>query len=344
MEVELRMPRWHISGKTHKPKQSRKQSNRDATQHQPSRSIRISTGLSNPTKISTTSNTCSTTHNGLRDDDPATSCAVKSLGSGTFGFGMIDATKSKSTEQQKWRDSTTKTPELVASQSSLSFLTSTFGACTGVGGDFLKDSSAEGRVAQCRPNPTSTQTGLGARHCLARKEDHKNGDGDGDGGSSNQQQQQLQQQQLSASDKVVLLSKACKSHAAYIGNAAKGLGVDRHFLGLSLLVRDGETAPDLYSDPLFVRSKRWRVSTSNLTHPKLDGWGYGEVVPDGVGLSYSVHRDRVIFGITARKEHGGWPERLSQYLEDALVEMKLLVDEANNGGGNAKDAAPRSKL
>mmetsp|Transcript_5043 Transcript_5043/g.12379 ORF Transcript_5043/g.12379 Transcript_5043/m.12379 type:complete len:753 (-) Transcript_5043:411-2669(-) len=167
--------------------------------------------------------------------------------------------------------------------------------------------------------------------------------GGGDGGSSNQQQQQ-QQSQLSASDKVVLLSKACKSHAAYIGNAAKGLGVDRHFLGLSLLVRDGETAPDLYSDPLFVRSKRWRVSTSNLTHPKLDGWGYGEVVPDGVGLSYSVHRDRVIFGITARKEHGGWPERLSQYLEDALVEMKLLVDEANNGGGNAKDAAPRSKL
>jgi len=174
------MPRWHISGNSHKPKQSKKQSNRDATQHRPSRSVRISTGLSNPTKISTTSSTCSTTHNGLRDDDPATSCTVKSLGSGTFGFGMIDATKSKSTEQQTWWDSTTKTPELVASQSSLSFLTSTFGACTGVGGDFLKDSSAEGRVAQCRPNPTSTQTGLGARHCLAQKEDHKNGDDDDD--------------------------------------------------------------------------------------------------------------------------------------------------------------------
>eukprot|EP00536_Pseudo-nitzschia_multiseries_P012489 jgi/Psemu1/244595/estExt_Genewise1.C_4790034 len=148
---------------------------------------------------------------------------------------------------------------------------------------------------------------------------------------------------LSASDKVLLLSKACQSHAKYIGNAAKGLGVDRHFLGLSMLVGDGETPPDLYSDPVFVRSKRWRVSTSNLTHPKLDNWGYGEVVPDGVGLSYSVHKDRVIFGITARKEHGGWPERLSQYLEDTLVEMRLLIDEANSGD-NHKDATPRSKL
>jgi len=152
--------------------------------------------------------------------------------------------------------------------------------------------------------------------------------------------------QLSANDKVVLLSKACKSHAQYIGNAAKGLGVDRHFLGLSMLVQDSETIPDLYSNPVFARSKRWRVSTSNLTHPKLDNWGYGEVVPDGVGLSYSVHKDRVIFGITALKEHGGWPERLGQYLEDTLVEMRLLVEEAAGASESKEGAFPprRSKL
>ena len=152
--------------------------------------------------------------------------------------------------------------------------------------------------------------------------------------------------QLSANDKVMLLNKACKSHAQYIGNAAKGLGVDRHFMGLSMLVQDSEVTPDLYSDPVFARSKRWRVSTSNLTHPKLDNWGYGEVVPDGVGLSYSVHKDRVIFGITALKEHGGWPERLGQYLEDTLVEMRLLVEEAA-GASEGKEGAlspRRSKL
>jgi len=146
---------------------------------------------------------------------------------------------------------------------------------------------------------------------------------------------------LAATDKLDLLRGACQAHSKYIGNAAKGLGVDRHFLGLGLLAENGEGVPDLYSDPVFVRSKRWRVSTSNLTHPKLENWGYGEVVPDGVGLSYSVHKNHLVFGITALKEHGEWPEKLSQYLEDALVEMKLLVDETASG----EDFVPkRSKL
>ena len=147
------------------------------------------------------------------------------------------------------------------------------------------------------------------------------------------------QKHMTASDKLTLLQKACADHSKYIGSAAKGMGVDRHFFGLSMLVQDGEKTPDLYSDPVFARSKRWRVSTSNLTHPKFENWGYGEVVPDGVGLSYSVHQDHLVFGITALKEHGGWPEKLSQYLEDALVEMKLLVEQS------AGDAMPkRSKL
>ena len=145
----------------------------------------------------------------------------------------------------------------------------------------------------------------------------------------------LRDNALSSEHKIDLLTKACASHAKYIGNASKGLGVDRHFLGLSLLVEDGEIMPDLYAHPVFARSKRWRVSTSNLTHPKFDNWGYGEVVPDGVGLSYSVHKNHVTFGITALREHG-WTERLSQYLEDTLCEMRELVD--------IREAAPKSKL
>jgi len=152
----------------------------------------------------------------------------------------------------------------------------------------------------------------------------------------------LEPNDLTAADKIALLKGACQTHAKYIGNAAKGMGVDRHFLGLSLLAEQGEALPDLYSDPVFVRSKTWRVSTSNLTHPRFENWGYGEVVPDGVGLSYSVHKNHLVFGITALKEHGGWPERLSQYLEDALVEMKLLVEES--ASSSAGDVLTRSKL
>ena len=135
-------------------------------------------------------------------------------------------------------------------------------------------------------------------------------------------------------EKLRLLTDAVNAHVKYIGQAAQARGVDRHFLGLSMLVRDGETAPDLYSDPVFQRSKRWRVSTSHLTHPKFDNWGYGQVVPDGVGLAYSIHARHCIFNITARKETG-WTDKLSQLLEEALLEMRALIE---------MDQPPASKL
>jgi carnitine O-acetyltransferase len=135
-------------------------------------------------------------------------------------------------------------------------------------------------------------------------------------------------------EKLRLLKEAVDSHSKYTRWAGKAEGVDRHFLGLSMLLQDTEKAPDLYSDPVFLRSKRWRVSTSNLTHPRFENWGYGEVFPDGVGLAYSVHKRHCIFNVAALKEHG-WTGKLTQLLEEALLEMMTLIE---------MDMAPTSKL
>lgn len=126
-------------------------------------------------------------------------------------------------------------------------------------------------------------------------------------------------------EKLRLLQCAVQAHVNYIGQAAQGHGVDRHFYGLSMLVQNGEDLPDLYSDSVFVRSKRWRVSTSHLTHPKFEGWGYGQVVPDGIGLAYSIHVRHCFFNITALKETG-WTERLSALLEESLLELRTLIE------------------
>jgi len=126
-------------------------------------------------------------------------------------------------------------------------------------------------------------------------------------------------------EKLSLLHAATDSHVKYLIGAGKGSGVDRHFFGLSMMVKDGEKAPELLSNPLFIRSKTWRVSTSHLTHPNFDNWGYGEVVENGVGLAYAVKSGSCIFNITAREEHG-WTEQLSHLLEEALIEMQLLND------------------
>jgi carnitine O-acetyltransferase len=126
-------------------------------------------------------------------------------------------------------------------------------------------------------------------------------------------------------EKLQLLQDAVNAHVKYINSAAQAKGVDRHFLGLSMLVQDGEKAPDLYSLPVFARAKRWRVSTSHLTHPNFVGWGYGQVVPDGVGLAYSIHPRHCIFNVTALRETG-WTDKLSDLLEEALLEMRTLIE------------------
>jgi carnitine O-acetyltransferase len=139
------------------------------------------------------------------------------------------------------------------------------------------------------------------------------------------------------SHKLQLLRDATVAHVTYIKNASQAQGVDRHFLGLSLAAQTGERLPDLYQDPLFAKSKRWRVSTSHLTHPRFVNWGYGEVVPDGVGLSYSIHPTHINFSVTALKEHD-WVERLCYHLEQALLEFQLLVE------ADAPAATPTSRL
>eukprot|EP00538_Stauroneis_constricta_P004334 CAMPEP_0119555840 /NCGR_PEP_ID=MMETSP1352-20130426/7937_1 /TAXON_ID=265584 /ORGANISM="Stauroneis constricta, Strain CCMP1120" /LENGTH=791 /DNA_ID=CAMNT_0007602683 /DNA_START=108 /DNA_END=2483 /DNA_ORIENTATION=- len=125
------------------------------------------------------------------------------------------------------------------------------------------------------------------------------------------------------------LKTAVQDHNRYMRNAAVGQGVDRHLLGLSLLVRqdNGERPPRLFSDDVFVRSKRWRVSTSQLSHPRFALWGYGEVVSDGVGLAYSIHPTSCVFSITALKQHG-WTDKLAELLEEALLEMRLAIESS----------------
>jgi carnitine O-acetyltransferase len=126
-------------------------------------------------------------------------------------------------------------------------------------------------------------------------------------------------------EKITLLRNATKEHGRYAGLASQGRGVDRHFFGLVLLGKDGETAPALYSNPVFQRAKRWRASTSQLTHPRFALWGYGEVVPDGVGLAYSVLPRSCVFNITALKAQG-WTDKLADLLEEALLEMGGLAE------------------
>ena len=119
-----------------------------------------------------------------------------------------------------------------------------------------------------------------------------------------------------------LLQQAAFAHVWYSKKATMGLGVDRHFFGLSKMVKKDEEVPDLFKHPLFARSKHWRLSTSSL--PTCPGFGF--VVDDGLGIGYAVYDDDMVFNIAARTETG-FSDEFGRLLAEALEDMGTLVEE-----------------
>ena len=97
----------------------------------------------------------------------------------------------------------------------------------------------------------------------------------------------------SAKDKRDALTKACEKHVN-VANGARTcsgphIGVDRHLLGLrTQAAEQGIELPALFKDPAFSRSNTWILSTSNVTTPFFDLFGFGAVSEKGYGLGYQT--------------------------------------------------------
>ena len=84
-----------------------------------------------------------------------------------------------------------------------------------------------------------------------------------------------------------LLDAAVQKHTRLTRLAATGQGVDRHLMGLRLMLRplNGENVA-LFEDVLFDKSQQWKLSTSGLSAGLLfNGTGFGAVYPDGYGIN-----------------------------------------------------------
>lgn len=60
------------------------------------------------------------------------------------------------------------------------------------------------------------------------------------------------------------------------------------------MLRDGEELPEIYKDPTFSRTSHWELSTSQLSSPFVDGWGYGEGKRSFSGTYQISTRDSVL--------------------------------------------------
>lgn len=141
-----------------------------------------------------------------------------------------------------------------------------------------------------------------------------------------------------ASQRAKLLAKATAAHSRKSKEAAAGQDVDRHLFGMAMLRRPGEKCPLMDDVAVYGRSKTWGISTSNLTSEHYENWGWGEVVPDGLGIAYSVQRSALRFNVTCRTSVGA--AAFTRQLRWALQDMRNTVLEAAEPGGSA----PRARL
>lgn len=130
-----------------------------------------------------------------------------------------------------------------------------------------------------------------------------------------------------------LFRRAVARHIQYSAWAADAQGVDRHLFGLKRMLKEGEALPDLYQDEAFAKSSHWELSTSQLSSRYFDGWGYGEVVPDGYGLSYAIGDDYVRWTITSLKRRTG---ELKHYLAEAATEVRQMLEAAEKKEAKTK--------
>jgi carnitine O-acetyltransferase len=84
-----------------------------------------------------------------------------------------------------------------------------------------------------------------------------------------------------------LFVAAANAHVAYMRDAVRGVGCDRHMLAFRKLAEASGVSHALLSDPLVLSSSHWRLSTSQLVVKDVC-ISFGPVVPDGYGICYQV--------------------------------------------------------
>ncbi|KAF8984889.1 Carnitine O-acetyltransferase mitochondrial [Entomortierella lignicola] len=130
--------------------------------------------------------------------------------------------------------------------------------------------------------------------------------------------------EMSLKEKAAACRAAVARHAKYTAWAVEGQAVDRHLLGLRLICKPEDPAPAIFADPVFARSCRWRLSTSQISDDCFIAYGWGEVVPDGYGCAYMVKETELFFCITSL--HLGSKE-FGEHIVDALEDMRFMFEE-----------------
>ena len=135
----------------------------------------------------------------------------------------------------------------------------------------------------------------------------------------------------SASEKVGALRAATLSHGKRVWNGNLARGIDRHLFVLLQLAKHrqqrviGADLPELFTDPSYSTVTTNVLSTSNVSTPFSDYFGFGSVTAGGLALAYSIEPSRLCFNISSYTQKA--PD-FAKALGGVLEEMRDMVEDA----------------
>jgi len=126
-------------------------------------------------------------------------------------------------------------------------------------------------------------------------------------------------------EKIIKLKDAANYHVSYMKKAIQGYGVDRHLLGLKLLmIENKQELHPIFTDYLFKKSSTWNLSTSQLRLNLLGHPGFGPVLEDCYGCCYSIRKNAFKAAITTFSNGLTDGVYYRDCLEESLRDMRDL--------------------
>ncbi|KAG7355010.1 choline/carnitine o-acyltransferase [Nitzschia inconspicua] len=127
----------------------------------------------------------------------------------------------------------------------------------------------------------------------------------------------------SPDEKSNALRNAVRVHSALVKECARGKGVDRHLFALKCIAeKNGVPVPDFFKSEAWKMLNHTILSTSNCGNPSLALFGFGPVVPNGLGIGYIIKDACLHYAICSKHRQ---TKRYAMTLEAVLKQMAKLL-------------------
>ena len=135
---------------------------------------------------------------------------------------------------------------------------------------------------------------------------------------------------FSKSELCEMMHRAASRHVTLAKEAMMGLGCDRHMMALKIIAEEeGYKMPEIFNDPVYSRSQTFLLSSSNVSSPELDVFGFGAVTGDGYGIGYQILQD--VFPICVTSYHDSPSTNTTDFVStvsQSLHDLRGLAREA----------------